>query len=210
LAGRSERKITPLSLANIGDLPSGCRTCAYWVSADKLPPRCGALRDQSAKEAWISSTSETWGECGSLLYVGSEPVGHALYGPATVFPQTAHFASGPISADAVFLSCIFVRQDVRHHGVAKTLLQSIEKSLYMRRVKAIEALARTGNLDEPSALGPVEFYLQNGFYVKHDHPAFPLVRLDLKNAVPWQLDLESMLQSLTVPLRPSRAPAPTT
>lgn len=208
MTGRTERKIVPLSLANIEDLPSQCKGCAYWVAADKLPPRCGAAQDAAAKREWISSTSQTWGECGALLYIEEEVVAHAIYGPATSFPQTAHFGSGPVSADAVFLSCLLVREDVRHHGVAKTLLQSIEKSLYLRRAKAVEAIARAGGQDECSALGPVDFYLQNGFYIKHEHPVYPLVRLDLKSAVPWQLDIESVLESLKVQLRPARAPAP--
>ena len=208
MAGRSERKIAPLSLSNIKDLPQRCRDCAYWVSEQKLPPECGAARNESAKSEWIASASETWGQCGSLLYIDTELVACALYGPATAFPQTSHFASGPISADAVFLSCLFVREDMRRHGVAKALLQSIEKTLYTRNVKAIEAIAKTSGTQDLSALGPAEFYLQNGFYIKHDHPLYPLVRLDLKTALPWQIDLEGILQSLRVPLRAGRAPAP--
>lgn len=209
MASRNERKIVPLSFANIGDLPPICLNCTYWESAERLSPKCGAATDRVAKEAWIDQTTETWGECGHLLYLGSDMVAHALYGPATSFPQTAHFAAGPVSADAVFLSCLLVREDARQHGVAKTLLQAIEKSLYCRHVKAIEALAKTSGLDNLSALGPVEFYLKNGFYIKHDHPLYPLVRLDLKTAIPWTLNLEAMLESLTLPLRPARAPIPT-
>lgn len=208
MAGRSGRKIVPLSLANIDDLPSMCRGCTYWVTAEKLPPKCGTPDDPAAKEDWVDSTTSSWGECGDLLYVESDLVAHAIYGPATAFPQTTHFAAGPVSADAVFLSCLLVRDDVRRHGVAKTLLQAVEKSLFTRHAKAIEAFARNPGLDEISALGPVDFYLKNGFYVKHDHPLYPLVRLDLKTAISWQVSLEAMLESLTVPLRPSRAPVP--
>lgn len=210
MAVRIERKIAPLSRATFNDLPQECRRCIYWVSPEKLPPKCGAAADPEAKEAWLTSTVETWGECGNILYVDSEVVAHALYGPATSFPQTVHFAAGPISADAVFLACILVREDVRQHGVAKTLLQSIEKTLYARNAKAVEAIARTSGIEELTALGPLEFYLQNGFYIKRDHPRYPLVRLDLRTALPWQIDLEAMLQSLKIPLRAARAPAPTT
>lgn len=210
MAGRSDRKIDTLSLSNIDDLPSRCRECTYWISSEKLPPKCGSACDADAKRDWLGSTFEGWGECGHLLYVGGEVVGHAFYGPATAFPQTSHFASGPVSADAVFLSCLLVREEARHHGVAKTLLGAIEKALFVRRVKAIEALATTPGAGRLSALGPVDFYLQNGFYVKRDHPTYPLVRLDLKTAVPWQVDLEAMLHSLRIPLRRAGATVPTT
>jgi len=208
VAGRTERKIAALSPANIDDLPPRCRSCSYWLTSEKLPARCGVAQDAETKREWVEGTSETWGECGTLLYIDSEVVGHGLYGPATAFPQAVHFGCGPISADAVFLSCLLVREDARHHGVAKTVLQAIEKSLYTRRAKAIEAIARASDLEELTALGPVDFYLKNGFYIKSDHPRYPLVRLDLKTALPWQFDLEAMLQSLSVQLRPMRAPAP--
>ncbi|RJQ55989.1 MAG: N-acetyltransferase [Actinobacteria bacterium] len=165
------------------------------------------LSDRAAKEAWISSTIQTWGDCGHLLYMGSDVVAYALFGPGDAFPQTSHFLNGPVSGEAAFLSCLFVREDLRRHGVAKALLQSIEKALYLRDVKAIEAFARTTDDEETTALGPVDFYLKNGFYVKRGHIKYPLVRLDLKTAVPWQLNLEAMLENLVVPLR-QRSPAP--
>ncbi len=204
---RTERRIEPVSLANLDDLPDKCRACTYWESPRPLPPRCGGFSDRKAKEEWISATIQDWGDCGHLFYLGTEVVGHAFFAPASAFPQSAHFLSGPISHDAVFLSCLLVREDARRHGVAKTLLQSIEKALYVRNVKAIEAFARHGGDDETSALGPLDFYLSNGFYVKRQHPTYPLVRLDLKTAVPWQLNLEAILESLVIPLR-RRSPVP--
>ncbi len=112
-----------------------------------------------------------------------------------------------MSSDAVLLSCLYVTERARHHGVAKTLLQSVEKALYVREVKAIEAFGRDPKDTEMTALGPIDFYLKNGFYVKRNHPRYPLMRLDLKTTLPWQLNLEAVLQSLVVPLR-QRTPVP--
>lgn len=74
------RRLVPLTLDNLQDLPRRCRSCVFW----ELDPVSGeaavkAGNPAQEKEAWISAVLLEWGSCGRVVYVDDVPVGFVLY-----------------------------------------------------------------------------------------------------------------------------------
>jgi ribosomal protein S18 acetylase RimI-like enzyme len=130
-----------------------------------------------------------------MIYVENEALAYAQYAPAKFWPGAQRFST-PVSDDAYLLTCLYVLPYARGRGLGRVLLQSVEASLVKRKVKAIEAFA---SRSAEHALGPIEFYLQNGFYIVRDNPQFPLMRLELKALVGWQINLQFTLDGLKIP-----------
>ena len=154
--------------------PGGCGWCLYWQE-----PKLGRIRREEGlerKRAWLQRVRKEWGGCGKLLFVGDKAVGYAQYAPAQLLPGAAEYPAGPVSRDAVLLSCLFISDpERRHRGLGSMLLAAVLEELTSRGIKAIETFARRGSPENPS--GPVEIYLKHGFHLLRDDPEFPLLRL---------------------------------
>lgn len=193
-----KRRIVAISLDNLSDLPSRCRSCLYWESPLDTRAGRGSKETKLSKEAWFSNTLLTWGQCGKMIYENDHILAYAQYAPGRYFPKIYCFEVGIPSPDAAFLSCIYVIPDVRRKGLGKLLLQAIEKDLFRQNIEAIETLAaKKPQKNKPP--GPIDFFHANGFYIARDNPRYPLMRLDLKATVTWQDNLEAILNSLTLP-----------
>ena len=64
------RRLVPLTLDNLEDLPKRCRACVFW----ELDPVSGEAAVKAGtpaleKEAWISAVLLDWGSCGRVVYV---------------------------------------------------------------------------------------------------------------------------------------------
>lgn len=176
--------IANLTEENLADLPEydappfSCKYCLYWefpkeelISTDK-----NKVVYYQKKKKWLHETSESFGNCGKILYANGKAIGYAQYAPSEHLPCAISYQSGPPSADAVLISCLFIcGKESRGFGLGSSLLQSIVDELIIRGVKSVETYARKGRDDNPS--GPIEFYLKNGFKVLRDDPDFPLMRL---------------------------------
>ena len=163
-----------------------------------------ARQRQCAKEEHMRRAIKSWGECGKIVYIDNKALAFAQYAPPEFWHGVRRYPSGPVSDDAVLLSCLYVAPQARGRGLGRVLLQSIEAGLVKRRVKAIEVFATTDNQHPP---GPIGFYLQNGFYIIRDDPHFPLLRLELKALVGWQINIQFALDGLRFPARRVGAPA---
>jgi GNAT superfamily N-acetyltransferase len=179
-------EIVDLTEKNLVDAPEwpshpfSCKYCIYWQYPDNFvdPPSDHKRKMLARKLSWLQSVAREFGECGKLLYADGRSVGYAQYAPPRHLPNSADYDSGPPSADAVLLSCLFISQEqYRGVGLGGQFLHSITDELKERGVTAIETFGRKGNPDNPS--GPAEFYLANGFRVHRDEKDFPLMRLDL-------------------------------
>ncbi len=199
-----KRKIVAISSEYIRGLPKSCMCCFYWESA----PHCEIHQNKEAaqlKAEWFQETLSDWGECGRIFFQGSQVLAYAQYGPASYFPRTRSYLAGGISEDAAFLSCLYVVEEVRGKGIGKIMLRAIEKDLYKKGFKALETLAgRT----EKKHVGPLEFYLKNGFFIHRQDLHFPLLRIEFRSIVSWPLSLQTALDALTI-THPEKAPAPT-
>ena len=64
------RRLEPLTLANLDELPVPCRSCVFW-ELDPVAARQASRNGdtQLEKEAWLSQLLLDWGTAGVVLYV---------------------------------------------------------------------------------------------------------------------------------------------
>jgi GNAT superfamily N-acetyltransferase len=129
---------------------------------------------------WFLEMEKKYGcSGGSIAYYNNMPVGFVQCAPAKYFLNIKEYQSGPPSEDAAFLACLYItKEENRKKGLGTLVLKTGITQLKQTGFKAVETFARKSSPENPS--GPLEFYLKNGFKIKHDGTDFPLVRLELK------------------------------
>lgn len=182
-------RIETLTETNVKDLPElegppeSCRFCLYWEHPQEWN-RLQSSADECLKRktAWIKTVGEGFGAGGKVLYVEDQCVGYGQFAPIEYLPAVGDHPSGPISPDAVLLSCLFIANPrLRKKGLGTRLLKAVIAELKNKGVKALETIARKGNPENPS--GPAEFYLKAGFKVLKDDKEYPLLRFEILTAV---------------------------
>ncbi len=208
------RRLAPLTLDTLPDLPEPCRSCVAWELDAVAARRAAEVGDTAfEKEAWVSATLLEWGSCGRVAYVDDDPAGFVLYAPPAFVPRSMAFPTSPVSGDAVLLMAARVRPRYTGGGLARMLVQAAAKDLTRRGVRAIEAFgAATGaERDEERArvdvgasacLVPADFLLSVGFKTVRPHHRYPRLRLDLKTALSWREDVEQALERILGSVRP--------
>lgn len=79
---RSARRMAPLTLENLADLPAACRRCVAWELEPAAADPAAAVEDPAfEKEAWLSSLLLGWDAAGRVAYVGDAPVGYLSVAP---------------------------------------------------------------------------------------------------------------------------------
>ncbi len=195
------RRLVNLTLDNLDDLVSPCRSCVFW----ELDPLSGERAGEAGatdleKEAWASDTLLEWGSCGQLAYIDGVAAGHALYAPPAYLPRASAFPTSPISADAVLLTTVRVAPAFTGGGVGRMLVQAVCRDVVRRGIRAVEAFGRMHGCDEgplagqPACLMPADFLLAVGFKTVRPHPRTPRLRLDVKSLVSWREDVEVALE----------------
>ncbi|MFJ4772746.1 GNAT family N-acetyltransferase [Streptomyces uncialis] len=190
------RRLVPLTLDNLKDLPQRCRSCVYW----ELDPVRGqaavrAGRPGLEKEAWISAVLLDWGSCGRVVYVDDLPVGFVLYAPPAYVPRSTAFPTSPVSADAVQLMTAWIEPGFQGQGLGRVMVQTVAKDLIRRNVRAIEAFGHT-RWKGPACVLPAEHLLAVGFKTVRPHPTYPRLRLELRTTLSWKEDVEMALDRL--------------
>ncbi|KMS87035.1 MULTISPECIES: GNAT family N-acetyltransferase [Streptomyces] len=190
------RRLVPLTLDNLQDLPQRCRSCVFW----ELDPVSGeaAVKGGTAaleKESWISAVLLDWGSCGRVVYVDDVPAGFVLYAPPAYVPRSTAFPTSPVSPDAVQLMTGFVMPGYQGQGLGRVLVQAVAKDLLRRGFKAIEAFGDS-RWKEPACMLPAEHLLAVGFKTVRQHPTHPRLRLELRSTISWKEDVEMALDRL--------------
>lgn len=198
-----KRKIVSISSDLLNELLEPCCDCSYWESS--LAEPASEKESRIKKEEWFRTTLADWGECGKVLYQDSEVLAYAQYGPNFCFPRTRNHMNLKMGDDAPFLSCLYVAPEVRGKGLGKILLRAVEKDLYKRNFKALETIACETAGDH---IGPSDFYLKNGFFIKRRDNRFLLMRIEFRSIVSWSVNLQAALDSLII-RRSAKAPIPT-
>lgn len=207
------RRLAPLTLDTLADLPDPCRSCVVWELDPVAARRAAEVGDTAfEKEAWVSATLLEWGSCGRVAYVDDDPAGYVLYAPPAFVPRSVAFPTSPVSGDAVLLMAARVRPQYRGGGLARMLVQAAAKDLTRRGVRAIEAfgLSSTAGPRPPDEDGdassgclvPADFLLSVGFKTVRPHHRYPRLRLDLKTALSWREDVEQALERILGSVRP--------
>jgi len=236
-------RITPLRLEAFEQLPKHARRCVFWeVDPATLPGGDDHLSDpEFEKEAWLSMVMLEWGSCGQLaihcsdreaaaaeaypdapasLDTGDDPcLGYAFYAPPGAVPRARLFPTGPVSADAVLLTCLGIESGQHGEGLPRSLIAAVVADLVRRGVRALEAFGRTAEVSElvnpgmvPPELKPAVKVLGDcsvdqcvldadllqdaGFVVVAQHRYFPRLRLALEQGLGWKADVEAALERL--------------
>ncbi|MDI5961906.1 GNAT family N-acetyltransferase [Streptomyces sp. SL13] len=190
------RRLVPLTLDNLPDLPKGCRSCVFW----ELDPVSGqaavrAGKPELEKEAWISAVLLEWGSCGRVVYVDDVAAGFVLYAPPAYVPRSTAFPTSPVSPDAVQLMTSRVLPGFQGQGLGRVLVQTVAKDLVRRGFKAIEAFG-DAQWEEPGCVLPADHLTSVGFKTVRPHPRYPRLRLDLRSTLSWKEDVEMALDRL--------------
>jgi GNAT superfamily N-acetyltransferase len=189
------RRVAPLTLDSLDDLPVRCRGCVFW----ELDPVGAARAERSGDPSF-----EKEGSVGRIAYVDDVPAGYVTYAPPHLVPRSVAFPTAPVSADAVLLMTARVQPEFTGGGLARMLVQSAAKDLTRRGIRAIEAyglehhVAPEGDrYDGPAGcVVPAEFLRAVGFKTVRPHHRHPRLRLELKNAISWREDVESAIERL--------------
>jgi GNAT superfamily N-acetyltransferase len=202
------RKTVRLTLDNLADLPTPCRSCLFWeldpVRRERL---CEEDRAQE-KEVWLSHVLREWGSCGRLAMVDDQAVGYAIYAPAAFVPGSSAFPTAPISPDAVQLTTVYVDAEHAGGGIGRLLIQGMARDLIKRGgLVAVEAFGdsrgRSGH-----CVVPADFLSSVGFKTQRAHPRNPRMRMELKSALTWKDEVEQAIEKLLGVVRPAVRPAP--
>ncbi|MEU7733912.1 GNAT family N-acetyltransferase [Streptomyces griseus] len=190
------RRLVPLTLDNLPDLPERCRSCVFW----ELDPVSGeaavkAGKPKLEKEAWISAVLLEWGSCGRVVYVDDVPAGFVLYAPPAYVPRSTAFPTSPVSPDAVQLITGLIVPAYQGQGLGRVLVQTVAKDVLRRGFKAIEAFGDTRS-EQATCVLPAEHLLAVGFKTVRPHPVHPRLRLELRTTLSWKEDVEMALDRL--------------
>jgi GNAT superfamily N-acetyltransferase len=198
------RRLAPLTLDVLDDLPDPCRRCVVWELDPVSACRAAESGDTAfEKEAWLSAVLLEWGSAGRIAYVDDVPAGFVIYAPPAFVPRSLAFPTSPVSADAVLLMTGTVLPEFRGGGIARMLVQGAAKDLTRRGVRAIEAFGSAVPQDtrhrwttRPGCLVPADFLLAVGFKTVRPHHRTPRLRLELKTALSWREDVEQALERI--------------
>ncbi|MFE0421424.1 GNAT family N-acetyltransferase [Streptomyces sp. NPDC058953] len=190
------RRLVPLTLDNLSDLPQRCRSCVFW----ELDPVSGeaavaAGRPGPEKEAWISAVLLEWGSCGRIVYVDEAAAGFVLYAPPAYVPRSLAFPTSPVSADAVQLMTSWIAPEHQGQGLGRVMVQTVAKDVLRRGFKAMEAFG-DARWKKPACLLPADHLTAVGFKTVRPHPSYPRLRLELRNTLSWKEDVEQALDRL--------------
>lgn len=162
---------------DVHDMFALCQGCIYWEMPRQFAtsPTFGEMLRM--KTEWLASHSRSH-PLGKIARENGDLLAFTQFGPPEFYPQRLTYDAGPISKDAMLITCVFVDPHCRCKGIASELLWLTEQVAGGLGYSALEAFARCGSCNNPA--GPVELYLRSGFRVLRDHEDFPLVRKDVE------------------------------
>ncbi len=170
-----------------------CRMWHFDGTAREWLARCAQSSEQNAEEcerALLEGSPEMQGMVASR---GGEVVGWLKLAPAQVlgklYGQRLYKdlpCFGGERSGIYCVSCLLVREDVRHQGIARALLGGAIAQARSWGARALEALPRSDRdaADVSLNLGPTQLFLEHGFQIVHDFQPYPVLRLELAAASP--------------------------
>ena len=163
----------PLDLQHVDQLALLCGGCVYWELPQDFDEGLTADQARLMKAEWVCSHAAEL-PIGRMALSGDEVVGFIQFGPPDLYPRCLEYDSGPVSDDALLITCLFVEPGSRGSGVARGLLGQASEVASKLGCAALETFARRGSPNNPS--GPVELYEACEFRLVRDGSEFPLVR----------------------------------
>jgi GNAT superfamily N-acetyltransferase len=202
------RRLVPVTLDNLDDLPDPCRRCVFWELDPVAGQRASEAGDPALeKEAWISATLLEWGSCGQVAYVDGVPAGFVLYAPPAFVPRSVAFPTAPVSPDAALLMTARVLPEVGGGGLGRMLVQAGAKDLLRRGIRALEAYG-DARWEAPACVVPAAYLLSVGFKTVRPHHRWPRLRLELRSTVNWREEVEVALERILGSMSPEPSMRP--
>jgi hypothetical protein len=200
-------RVAGLTGATIQTAPTVCHDCVWWQSR--------AARNNVNKARWIEKAEDEWGSWGSIYYDGDGRVlGSIQYGPAELFPRASELPAGPVSHDAVLVTCAYL-VDTSSPWVMQSLFLSAIGEAKDKGAKALETFAYRYPEGESTyerfqvhkTVFPRDFLTDFGFRTVRSAGLVELVRLELgglQPALPGRRS--SVLKSLREVFQPAPVP----
>jgi hypothetical protein len=184
-------------------LPEQCRTCGWWQGQDD------DWREPAQADSWAETALETFGGWGKLAIGDDDLLGMIQYGPSELFARAGDFACGPVSEDAVLLTCSLV-SDRAYESVRKSLLTAALAEFREREVETIEAFCcQDENPENECRFFDYDFLSDCGFYPVRSSRGLQLMRCELGGALPAKIRKQKSHRRILERIkRASASPAP--
>ncbi len=154
-------------------LPDDCRGCGWWQGRE------GGWPSPAEREAWERRAEELFGGWGKLALMDDRPLGMIQYGPSVLFPGMEKLPCGPLSTDAMLISCSRATDDSLP-ALRKSLLLAALAALQELEVEAVEAFCSCEQPQQhPGHLFESELLRESGFYPARSSNGVQLMRLEL-------------------------------
>jgi ribosomal protein S18 acetylase RimI-like enzyme len=160
-----------------------CFCAAWWTPAPGGAPTWDGWGERSAEQnrAVRQELLERGEYDGYLLYESEEPAGWCQAGKRDRLEKLCRQMGLEPDPHAWAITCFFIAPAHRKRGLARRLLHAVLEDLRARGARRVEAFPKRGEgLDEMDLWnGPEAMFLQAGFRVVKDHPARPVLVLEL-------------------------------
>lgn len=166
-------ELAPEHLSLLGEL---CPVCLYWESPAEHALRLPPLARRRRKAGWLAEHGNAV-PLGWVALQGERAAGFIQFGRPRQFPTTTHLRAGAVSADALFVSCLIVAQDLTAQGLDARLLDKGADAAGLAGCAALETLGRRNG--GGAEVGSVDRLLQLGFRILRDDAYLPLLRREL-------------------------------
>lgn len=151
---------------------------------------------------------KNFGPWGKLALGDGQLLGAIQYGPSALYGRVGKLPCGPVSRDAVLLTCNLVAEGTLE-SIRKSLITAMLSEFGKRKIEAVEAFALEGEA-EPGACRffRPDFLRDCGFYPVKTSGRLKIMRLELGGAQtikPLKMHKPSLLERIR---SRSAAPAP--
>jgi hypothetical protein len=197
-------RIAGLTGLTLETAPSVCHECIWWQTRNAR---------STDKRRWIRDVEEEWGAWGTVYYDDDgRLLGSMQYGPAGFFPRAAELPAGPVSDDAVLVTCAYLTDPSRPWVMQSLFLTAIGDARD-RGARALEAFAYRYPEGETNyerfhvhrTIFPADFLSDFGFRFVRARGRVELARLELGGLQPV---VEGKREAVLRVVREAFVPAP--
>jgi hypothetical protein len=176
-------QLAGLTGATLEHVPGVCHECVWWQS------RSGRSTD---KRKWIERAESDWGAWGTVYYdADGRVLGSMQYGPAELFPRASELPAGPVSEDAVLVTCAYL-VETTSPWVTQSLFLAAIGDARDRGAKALETFAyryaegesQYERFQVHKTIFPADFLGDFGFRTLRRSGFVELARLEFGGLVP--------------------------
>lgn len=197
--------LIPINLENYQKIPENIRKCNFWeLREDQL-----SADPFFDKEIWTLEVFMGWGSCFHAYVENDQIEAVVTFAPPSCFPRQEVMSAGPVSNDAILLSCVrfsdyykYLKLDTSRK-IEEELISATIKYAAQRGIRAIEAFGstvetygvKTCNCAKPCFTEDI--ILENvGFKMIKSDLQYPRYRIDIEEGLEWKQAVESALDKL--------------